>query len=108
MVQGKKQLNSKPKFAEVVIGNNEAKGYSSGQVLEAIGETAREVLPSNYTYEFGGISREESKTTNNATLIFLSGEKLFDYIGEIFSYDVLRCSFDEYYRVERTFLLADS
>ena len=38
-------------------------------MLEAIGETAREVLPSNYTYEFGGISREESKTTNNATLI---------------------------------------
>jgi hypothetical protein len=25
MVQGKKQLNSKPKFAEVVIGANEAK-----------------------------------------------------------------------------------
>ena len=25
MVQGKKQLNGKPKFAEVVIGNNEAK-----------------------------------------------------------------------------------
>ena len=40
-------------------------------MLDAIGETAREVLPSNYTYEFGGISREESKTTNNATLIFL-------------------------------------
>ncbi|WP_254918958.1 hypothetical protein [Segatella copri] len=25
MVQGKKQLNGKPKFAEVVIGDNEAK-----------------------------------------------------------------------------------
>ncbi len=25
MVQGKKQLSSKPKFAEVVIGDNEAK-----------------------------------------------------------------------------------
>jgi len=25
MVQGKKQLNSKPKFVEVVIGDNEAK-----------------------------------------------------------------------------------
>ena len=25
MVQGKKQLNSKPKFTEVVIGDNEAK-----------------------------------------------------------------------------------
>ena len=32
MVQGKKQLNSKPKFAEIGIGENEAKemrGYGS-------------------------------------------------------------------------------
>lgn len=28
MVQGKKQLRSKPKFAEVVIGDNEAKAYA--------------------------------------------------------------------------------
>ena len=27
MVQGKKQLNSKPKFAEVVIGDNETKEF---------------------------------------------------------------------------------
>ena len=58
-------------FNAISISGFPAQGYSSGQVLEAIGETAREVLPSNYTYEFGGISREESKTTNNATLIFL-------------------------------------
>ena len=58
-------------FNAISISGSPAQGYSSGQVLEAIGETAREVLPSNYTYEFGGISREESKTTNNATLIFL-------------------------------------
>ena len=58
-------------FNAISISGSPAQGYSSGQVLEAIGETAREVLPANYTYEFGGISREESKTTNNATLIFL-------------------------------------
>ena len=58
-------------FNAISISGSPAQGYSSGQVLEAIGETARGVLPSNYTYEFGGISREESKTTNNATLIFL-------------------------------------
>ena len=58
-------------FNAISISGSPAQGDSSGQVLEAIGETAREVLPSNYTYEFGGISREESKTTNNATLIFL-------------------------------------
>ena len=58
-------------FNAISISGSPAQGYSSGQVLEAIGETAREVLPSNYTYEFGGISREESKTTNNAAFIFL-------------------------------------
>lgn len=32
MVQGKKQLNSKPKFAEVVIGDNEAKEMRESDV----------------------------------------------------------------------------
>ena len=32
MVQGKKQLNSKPKFAEVVIGDNEAKDMRESNV----------------------------------------------------------------------------
>lgn len=32
MVQGKKQLNSKPKCAEVVIGDNEAKERESANV----------------------------------------------------------------------------
>ena len=32
MVQGKKQLNSKPKFAEVVIGDNEAKDMRESDV----------------------------------------------------------------------------
>ena len=32
MVQGKKQLNSKPKFAEVVIGDNEAKEMCESDV----------------------------------------------------------------------------
>ena len=32
MVQGKKQLRSKPKFAEVVIGDNEAKDMRESDV----------------------------------------------------------------------------
>ena len=48
-----------------------ATGYSSGQVLKAIRETADHVLPSGYTYELGGLSREESNTTNNAVWIFV-------------------------------------
>ena len=58
-------------FNAIAINGTPAPGYSSGQAIKAIGETAKEVLPSSYGYEFGGLSREESRTTNNATLIFI-------------------------------------
>lgn len=58
-------------FNAIAINGTPAPGYSSGQAIKAIGETAQEVLPSSCGYEFGGLSREESKTTNNATLIFI-------------------------------------
>lgn len=58
-------------FNAISISGSPAKGYSSGQAIKAIAETAQEVLPTNYTYEFGGLSREECKTTNNAVLIFI-------------------------------------
>ena len=58
-------------FNAIALNGTPAPGYSSGQAIKAIGETAQEVLPSSCGYEFGGLSREESKTTNNATLIFI-------------------------------------
>ncbi len=58
-------------FNAIAINGSPAPGYSSGQVIKAIGETAREVLPATCGYEFGGLSREESKATNNAALIFV-------------------------------------
>ena len=58
-------------FNAIAINGSPASGYSSGQAIKAIGETAREVLPATCSYEFGGLSREESKTTNNAALIFI-------------------------------------
>ena len=36
MVQGKKKLNSKPKFAEVVIGDNEARRCVSLQMFAIV------------------------------------------------------------------------
>ena len=47
MVQGKKQLNSKPKFAEVVIGDNEAKEMRESDVdkkAETIAQNVSEHL----------------------------------------------------------------
>ena len=58
-------------FNAISISGSPAPGYSSGQVLKAIRETADNVLPPSYTYELGGLSREESNTTNNAVWIFI-------------------------------------
>lgn len=51
--------------------NGEAAGYSSGDAIAAVRQTADRVLPKGYGYEFSGISREESETSDNTVLIFL-------------------------------------
>ena len=57
-------------YNSIAVNGMAAEGYSSGDALNAIHETAAEVLPRNYGYEFGGIAREESKTTSNVAIIF--------------------------------------
>lgn len=57
-------------YNSIAVSGMAAEGYSSGDALNAIRETADEALPRNYGYEFGGISREESKTTSNVAVIF--------------------------------------
>lgn len=47
-------------------------GYTSGQALQAISEVAKESLPTGYTYELGGMAREEAQSSSSTTgLIFL-------------------------------------
>jgi HAE1 family hydrophobic/amphiphilic exporter-1 len=52
------------------VGDAKA-GYSSGQALKALEETAQQVLPQGYGYEFSGLSREEIKAGNTSTYIFI-------------------------------------
>ena len=58
-------------YNSILISGSPADGYSTGDALQAIKETAETVLPSNMGFEFGSISREESKTTNNIAIIFV-------------------------------------
>ena len=53
------------------INGEAAPGYSSGDAIRAIQETAAESLPRGYGFEFAGISREESQTSSNTAVIFL-------------------------------------
>lgn len=58
-------------YNSIAISGNAASGYSSGDALKAIRQTADKVLTRNYGYELGGISREQATTGNNTTIIFI-------------------------------------
>ena len=49
-----------------------APGYTSGQALQALSEVAQQNLPTGYTYELGGMAREEAQSSGSTTgLIFV-------------------------------------
>lgn len=45
-------------------------GFSTGQVMKAIDEVSTQVLPSTYTYDYKGMSREERGSGAQSILIF--------------------------------------
>lgn len=57
-------------FRTAEINGGAGPGYSSGQAIEALRETADKVLPAGYGYEFSGLSREEINAGSSTTLIF--------------------------------------
>jgi len=57
-------------FRTAEINGNAAEGYSSGDAIEALKETAAKVLPDGYGYEFGGLSREEVNAGSTSAIIF--------------------------------------
>lgn len=69
-VYGAQSLTRFNLFSAIQINGNAANGYSTGEAIEAIREVAAEVLPIGYTYEFGGMSREEASVGNSTAVIF--------------------------------------
>ena len=67
-------------FNSIDIQGSPAMGYSSGQSLAAIEKVASETLPSGYTYEYSGLTREEQNTNSGMTLIILGLSLLFIYL----------------------------
>ncbi|MDP3560103.1 MAG: multidrug efflux RND transporter permease subunit [Legionellaceae bacterium] len=56
--------------AAMITGSN-APGYSSGQALEAVEEVAREVLPKGIGFEWTGITFQQLKAGNIASMVFM-------------------------------------
>lgn len=57
-------------YRSIEINGNAKAGFSSGQAIEALRETAAQVLPAGYGYEFSGMSSEEIKAGTKSTTIF--------------------------------------
>ncbi len=64
-------LNRFNMFPCISVNGRAADGYSSGDAIKAVRETAAEILPVGYGFDFGGISREEAQSGNNTIYIFI-------------------------------------
>lgn len=58
-------------FQSVEINGEPAPGFSSGQAIAALKETAAKTLPAGYGYEFSGLSAEEVKAGSTSLYIFM-------------------------------------
>lgn len=67
-------------FQSIAVTGSPAPGYSSGDALKAIERVASETLPSGFTYEYAGMTREESSSSGSATAIIFGLCLLFVYL----------------------------
>jgi len=58
-------------FRSAEVDGSTPPGYSTGQGIEALKETAAKILPQGYTYEFSGLSYEEIRAGTTTVYIFL-------------------------------------
>ena len=58
-------------FRSAEVDGSTPQGYSTGQGIDALKETAAKVLPQGYTYEFSGLSYEEIRAGKTTMYIFI-------------------------------------
>lgn len=58
-------------FSSIKVQGMPTTGYSSGDVIKAIGEVAAQTLPTGYGYEFGGMTREEVQMADSHTTVII-------------------------------------
>ncbi len=58
-------------FESISCNVNPAEGYSSGQAMKAIEEVFAQTMPSRYSFEYGGISREEKQTAGSNDTLYI-------------------------------------
>ncbi|MCQ2175717.1 MAG: efflux RND transporter permease subunit [Bacteroidales bacterium] len=71
----------------IQINASPADGASTGDLIQAVKDVADEVLPSDYTIEFGGMTREQSQ---GSSMLIIFG------ISALLIYLILSCLYESY------------
>ena len=70
-VYGPQEIDRFNLFTSINVNASAADGYSTGDALNAMAEVAKTALPSGYSYEFSGLTRNEQESSNSTGIIFV-------------------------------------
>ncbi len=88
-VYGPEQLTRYNMFTSALISGDAAEGYSSGDAIQAVEETALEILPRGFDIDWSGITREQIASGNQAVYVFI--------ICLVFVYLLLTAQYESYF-----------
>jgi HAE1 family hydrophobic/amphiphilic exporter-1 len=87
-VYGSETVSRYNLFNSIEINAIPKPGYSSGDAIRAIQETAKEQLPSGFAYEFSGQTREEISSGGQSAIVFM--------LCLVFVYFLLSAQYESY------------
>lgn len=87
-VYGPETVTRNNLFNAVTINGMPKPGYSTGDAIKAIEETAKTALPRGYAYEWTGMTREEKNAGSQITWIFI--------MSLVFVYFLLAAQYESY------------
>ena len=67
---GAESLSRFNMYNSIAVNAMPADGYSTGDAIKAVQETAEQSLPKGYGYDYGGIIREENQQSGTTIIIF--------------------------------------
>jgi hydrophobic/amphiphilic exporter-1 (mainly G- bacteria), HAE1 family len=75
-------------FTSIAVNGSPKPGFSSGDAIKAVQETAAQILPAGYGYEFSGMTREEMSAGGQTLFIFM--------LVLVFVYFLLSAQYESY------------
>lgn len=87
-IYGPQTLDRFNLFTSISVNATPADGYSTGDAITAMKEVASTTLPSGYTYEFSGLTRNEQEQSNSTAIIFV--------LCLLFVYLILSAQYESY------------